>query len=1046
MRINADPQVIHKPRHSLTGLVFFTLLCLAPIGLYAQISISKIDQFQVYDNVQPQNVAKPLNLRSHQDDAITSFNGYQYCGFYSYNNANTAQRFVTLGRRALPSGAWETIVFTDYIQTTNDSHNIIAIGICEGDGTIHLAFDHHNEDLNYRVSIEGLATNPQAHAWVAGKFNAVRDSLPGLDVSTTTGFTYPRFASRPDGDLTLIRRKGSAIAGKSMILNYDKDTHLWQRRGFYLDGTLVLYRNDAGDDTKLNGYLNGATYHGSRLHVSWVWRTEGTTSDQNFDLMYAYSDDFGTTWRNNDGLLAGTIDSDPMTYANTPAVKVLDFPEGTGLVNQGGQAIDSVGRVHVVQRKAGKFHHLYRNTSGVWIENPTTITGGRYKITTDQFNNVYLITTSAKIYAATPANNFNDWAVAYDGDSGDFAGDAMFDEQRMKNEGILTVLVAEPGASRKLHTIDLLVSPVSSEPIPQDTDQLTWNEPSAWNPDGIPTTGRAYTTDLTLRTPGASATFGGSSLTLFDGGLLQVRTTGGAVATVHDLILSGGVIMAGTGNNVTNILAGQIDAQSDAVLRGYWSASGPRNLRIESRISGDVVLTSTASNAASTHTLSIVNPANEFSGTWVSERGVLEFASGKAVGAGSIDVRAEGKLAILGDWNQFAAGASLTVADSPNASVDLGDFTWIVSSMTFGGVSLPPGHYTEAGLNGLGSHSVFTGSGSIRIGTPIANTLYSQAEDASVRETPDVVSVTSETTLVGTGGTSPYVDRCTVYVFQLPDLGPVADPFISSSLTFNYPASQGDNLTDNDLYGVRSSASPTVLASDYYGQTSTPDPSGAMRLEEAILTESTLVGLVETSESGSAALRDFLNAEYASGAGIGRYVFLRLNSTGPKTGINRATLTMSEGGVASPTDTRPRITYSTSPFVSDHLHTWRLTHFGTTANMGSAADGVDGNGDGESNLLEFATGQMPNDQSRTETPVAPNGTSLEFTYTRSKAAMADGVIFTVEWSDTLAGDSWSSAGVTQQVQTGNGVVQTVKATVPAGSEGGRFVHLLIQRP
>ena len=41
--------------------------------------------------------------------------------------------------------------------------------------------------------------------------------------------------------------------------------------------------------------------------------------------------------------------------------------------------------------------------------------------------------------------------------------------------------------------------------------------------------------------------------------------------------------------------------------------------------------------------------------------------------------------------------------------------------------------------------------------------------------------------------------------------------------------------------------------------------------------------------------------------------------------------------------------------------------------------------------------------------------------------------FTVEWSDTLAPNSWSNALVTENILTDNGTIQTVKATVPTGS-------------
>ena len=39
--------------------------------------------------------------------------------------------------------------------------------------------------------------------------------------------------------------------------------------------------------------------------------------------------------------------------------------------------------------------------------------------------------------------------------------------------------------------------------------------------------------------------------------------------------------------------------------------------------------------------------------------------------------------------------------------------------------------------------------------------------------------------------------------------------------------------------------------------------------------------------------------------------------------------------------------------------------------------------------------------------------------------------FTVEWSDTLAANSWSDDLVRQDILTDNGTIQTVKATVPA---------------
>lgn len=133
--------------------------------------------------------------------------------------------------------------------------------------------------------------------------------------------------------------------------------------------------------------------------------------------------------------------------------------------------------------------------------------------------------------------------------------------------------------------------------------------------------------------------------------------------------------------------------------------------------------------------------------------------------------------------------------------------------------------------------------------------------------------------------------------------------------------------------------------------------------------------------------------------------------------------------------------------VHTQQENWRQQYFGTTANTGTAADLFDSNGDGEENLLEFATGQNPNAATLLRPTLVRNGTSLDFTYTRSLAALTDGVIFTVEWSDTLSPGAWSIVGVSQQPLDDNGIQQTVKASLPAGSGiTRRFVRLKVTRP
>lgn len=125
--------------------------------------------------------------------------------------------------------------------------------------------------------------------------------------------------------------------------------------------------------------------------------------------------------------------------------------------------------------------------------------------------------------------------------------------------------------------------------------------------------------------------------------------------------------------------------------------------------------------------------------------------------------------------------------------------------------------------------------------------------------------------------------------------------------------------------------------------------------------------------------------------------------------------------------------------------TWRQTYFGTTSNSGNAADGADPDFDGVVNYLEFATGANPNASTAMPGQAALAGGNVEFTYTRSNAAVAGGTTYVVEWSDTLPNAAWSTADVTQAMLSDNGTMQQWKATLSAGASGRRFVRLSVSQ-
>ena len=129
-----------------------------------------------------------------------------------------------------------------------------------------------------------------------------------------------------------------------------------------------------------------------------------------------------------------------------------------------------------------------------------------------------------------------------------------------------------------------------------------------------------------------------------------------------------------------------------------------------------------------------------------------------------------------------------------------------------------------------------------------------------------------------------------------------------------------------------------------------------------------------------------------------------------------------------------------------HQELWRFANFGSYTSANSGADSADPDGDGLSNLMEYALGLDPNSSGVMPAVLALNGANLEYSYTRSTAAKDNGVTYQIEWSDTLAAGSWSTETVNQQITSTQGALETVKASVPKGNGGKRFLRLRVSAP
>ncbi len=410
------------------------------------------------------NFSNLINGSPFQQEVLLTHEGYQYAAWY--HNGNDQDIFV--GRRNLNGNTWEIFDTGHDMEIGNltwDSHNIVSMGI-SSDGRIHLSYDHHVHQLRYLTTNPGVATSAGG-PWNSSIFLPERSSLNAGGASIPR-ITYPRFTNVGD-DMVFTYRDFGSGNGDHRIADYNAQTGQWSGTRFVTRGrgTGQTY-DDANNNPSVrrNSYHNG--FHADpfgRLHTTWNWR-EGT-QDGNHDIMYAYSDDKGVTWRNTFDQLVGTNGS-PITL-NSPGVEVVDLDRRHGLLNQQGQIVDSDGGVHafMYHRLVGPtytnspfsdgpnsaYHHYYRNpANGIWDVGmvPGNV-GSRPRFGVDSGGNVYGLYTQGRDLviagALRTSGGYDDWQILLRENSRDYSGTPQLDTQRLMNDGVLSIYIQDRARS-----------------------------------------------------------------------------------------------------------------------------------------------------------------------------------------------------------------------------------------------------------------------------------------------------------------------------------------------------------------------------------------------------------------------------------------------------------------------------------------------------------------------------------------------------------------------------------------------------------------------
>ena len=282
------------------------VLLMGSLSLQAQTILAqpKVTLVEVGDGYSQTSV----NTAVFRNSSLTTHGDEQYICYYD------AEGCLVLGKRKLDSDQW-ILHRTQYKGNVRDAHNVISMAL-DGEGYLHVAFDHHGHPLNYCRSVEPYSLELSE-----------KQPMIGMDENDVT---YPEFYPLSGGDLLFAYRSGASGRGNLVLNRYDLKNHRWERvQDVLIDG-----------EDKRNAYWQLYVDEQGTIHLSWVWR-ETWHVETNHDLCYARSYDNGVTWQKADGEKYDLpIRLDNAEYA-------CRIPQESELINQTSMSADAEGNPYI---------------------------------------------------------------------------------------------------------------------------------------------------------------------------------------------------------------------------------------------------------------------------------------------------------------------------------------------------------------------------------------------------------------------------------------------------------------------------------------------------------------------------------------------------------------------------------------------------------------------------------------------------------------------------------------------------------------------------